>query len=251
MKVVIKHGGSVLDVGSSAAMLEAVANLRSAAVLVHGGGPLIDAALARSGIRSSFVDGVRITPPSAMPIVEAVLTEVNGELARALRRAGQPAIGVSGVSSALFSCRRAYGPGGKDLGSVGVVTSVNVPRLESWLHRGLVPVVAPVGAFEDGSPCNVNADEVASAIAGALGAQLVMVTDVPGVIIGGNLCAVVDEEQLERSIASGSITGGMIQKTRACVRALRAGAPSASIVDSLDDLLLGGTKVTATAAGVS
>lgn len=243
MNAVVKHGGSAVDTEHTLAVARAIAGHLGAVVLVHGGGPRISARLEAAGIATDFVDGVRRTPAAAMPIVEAALLEINRELVGSLREAGQPALGADGRDGTLFTCVAASAPDGASLGCVGVVHHVAAARIRAWWDRGLVPVVAPLGVLPGGAVCNVNADGLAAAIAAALQARVVMITDVSGVLVDGQPQVALTERELERHIAGGRITGGMIAKARACASALRAGASEASIVGAGEDIWSGGTAI--------
>jgi acetylglutamate kinase len=251
VNVVLKCGGSILvtgaNGGSDGMVLDAVARYGGRVALVHGGGPHISDALAAARVDSTFVGGLRVTSPAAMPVVERVLLEVNHAVVASLRVRGRKAIGADGREGKLFACERTRGPAGENLDRVGRVVSVNVSQIDWWWRCGLVPVIAPLGLLDDGFRCNINADDVAGALAGALGVPAVFVTDVPGVILDARLHASLGLDEVERAVRDGHISGGMIPKVFACVRAVRCGAPYASIVPAGKDVLRGGgTRIFAT-----
>src|SRR6266516_2351175 len=175
-------------------------------------------------------DGRRGTSPAIAEVVEMVLAgPVNRMLVAALRRAGLDAIGLSGVDGGLLTAQRA--PGG--LGHVGDVVAVRVSLLHSLLLAGLTPVIAPMApAAEGGLPLNVNADDAAAAVAGALhAAELLFVSDVPGVRVDGAVQPAVAAGEIETLIELGAATDGMAAKLRAAAAAIRAGAHAVRIGD--------------------
>lgn len=199
-------------------------------VVVHGGGPSINAELELHGIGWSFIEGQRITPPAAMDIVEMVLCgSVNPRLVRALGASGARAVGLSGADAGLLRCS----PVSDVLGQVGRIERVDTCWLWQLLRLDVVPVIAPTGVGEDGASFNINADWAAAAIAGALGAaKLLFVTDQDGILDAGK--AVVPElcpVELEELIAQGAIQGGMLAKTRALLHALRSGVDEIQVVN--------------------
>ncbi|MCS6882616.1 MAG: acetylglutamate kinase [Oscillochloridaceae bacterium] len=242
---VVKIGGNELD---DPAFLEglsaAVAAFNGPLVLVHGGGKEISAALDRAGLPVQFIEGLRVTSPEAMEIMQAVVCgTINKRLVAALVARGVRAAGLSGIDLGLLRCAP-YRPGGADLGRVGVVTGVDVAAIRAMLALGWLPVFAPVAMGEaDGLSYNINADMVAQAIAGALGdTELVFVSNVPGVILDGGIAAWLDAAAVEAAIGSGAISGGMIPKVRAALDALGAGAVAARITN-LAGFAAGGTRI--------
>ncbi|MFQ3663183.1 MAG: acetylglutamate kinase [Chloroflexaceae bacterium] len=242
---VVKVGGNELD---EPAFLEglsvAVAGFAGPLVLVHGGGKEISAALDRAGLPVQFVEGLRVTSPEAMAIMQAVVCgTINKRLVAHLVARGARAAGLSGIDLGLLRCVP-YRPGGADLGRVGVITSVDVAAIRALLDLGWLPVFAPVAiGASDGLSYNINADMVAQAIAGALGdTELVFVSNVPGVILDGQIAARLDAATVEAAIASGTISGGMIPKVRAALEALAAGAVAARITN-LAGFASGGTRI--------
>jgi acetylglutamate kinase len=260
--IVVKLGGAALHAGGSDHVLADVALLRllgARPVLVHGGGPEISEAQRRAGIEPRFAHGLRVTDERSMAIVKAVLTEkVGPALAAELERLGATAIALSGEDGPTLLVLRHHEPGGEDLGFVGDVVRVDPTRIEAVLDEGGIPVVATVGRGGDGHAYNVNADAAAAELALALDATaLVLLTDVPGVRGGdGHLIEELPVARARALVASGAVSGGMIPKIEAAVRALEA----TSGVDILDgrvphslllDLLGGrpaGTRVVRTPA---
>src|SRR5918912_166866 len=238
--LVIKLGGATFD-GPGAPLEEVAALVRAGmrVVLVHGGGPLITQWLERRGVPTQFQDGVRVTDEPALEVATMVLRGlVNTGVVAGLARHGVSAMGLSGADGGLLRARRR-----PELGLVGEVEQVDAGELQLLLDRGVVPVIAPLGLDAEGSLLNINADMAAAAIAAALGADAALfLTDVPGVCdVNGVAMPHLDRAEVERLIAGGVISGGMIPKVRACLDALR-GARLAAVLDgrtpgALADLL--------------
>jgi acetylglutamate kinase len=234
--VVVKLGGETLaeqhDTLTGVAEVARTHDL----VLVHGGGRRLTDWLARLGVESRFEAGRRVTDEAALEVALAVLAGVvNAELVAALQRLGIGAVGLTGIDAGLLATERVAG-----LGRVGRVTAAR-PDLIALLHgAGLVPVVAPVALDEDGTICNVNADEVAAGLAAALAARLVLLTDTPGVLDrDGRTIAALDEPVAEGLITDGVIAGGMIPKVRGALAAIHAGVPEVVIADGRGPAALG------------
>jgi len=232
--LVIKYGGHAMESDElKDAFAQDVALLKYVGmhpVVVHGGGPQIDAAVRQAGIEPRFERGMRITDAATMEIVEQVLAgRISGEIVGLLNRHGARAVGLSGKDGELVVARKRGGP--IDLGLVGEVVGVN-PQVIEALH-GFVPVIAPTAADEDGQTFNINADVVAGKIAEALRAEkLILLTDVEGVKgANGTLVSSLSAEEAHELIASGTIAGGMIPKIECCVEALRAGVRQAHVID--------------------
>lgn len=245
---VLKVGGNELDEPDFLeGLCTAIARLTGPLVLVHGGGKEISAALDRAGLPVQFVQGLRVTSPEAMVIMQAVVCgTINQRIVAHLVTRGVRAIGLSGIDLGLLRCAP-YRPGGVDLGRVGVITKVDRHTIRGMLDMGWLPVFAPVALGEaDGLSYNINADMVAQAIAGALGeTELVFVSNVPGVILNGQVVERLDAATAEQAIGDGAISGGMVPKVRAALEALAAGASAARITD-LAGLMHGGTQIVKT-----
>src|SRR5918911_468880 len=238
--LVIKLGGATFD-GAGAPLGEGAALVRAGmrVVLVHGGGPLITQWLERLGVQTQFQDGVRVTDEPALDVATMVLRGlVNTGVVAGLARHGVSAMGLSGADGGLLRARRR-----PELGLVGEVEKVDAAELQLLLDRGVVPVIAPLGLDAEGTLLNINADMAAATVAAALGADAALfLTDVPGVCDADGVARPhLDRAEVERLIAGGVISGGMIPKVRACLDALR-GARLAAILDgrtpgALADLL--------------
>lgn len=243
--VVLKIGGNQIDEPAFlTALAETVAGLRARPVIVHGGGKEIGQLHMDLGIPFHVVAGLRVTSDATLRVAEMVLSGlVNKRLVASLVNAGVPAIGLSGVDLGILRVEKLEHPGG-DLGWVGHVVEVNVAGLGRLLADGLTPILSPISLGRDGHTYNVNADHAAEAVACALQATaLVLVSNVPGVLLDGELIAQLSAARAEELIATGAITGGMIPKVQAALDAVTAGVPEARIVD-LEGLKSGrGTKV--------
>jgi acetylglutamate kinase len=242
---IVKVSGHELDDEPFVASLGgALAALKRPTVLVHGGGKELSAAFERYGASFSFVDGMRVTGAEHMPIVEMVLSgAINKRLVAALLRAGVDAIGLSGVDLGLARALP-HQPGGRDLGRVGEIVAVRAEALRVLLAQGWTPVISPVSLGRDDTlPYNVNADMMAQALARALGAQeLTFVSNVPGVLVAGELAPQLTAALIEALIAEGTISGGMVPKVRAALDALAHGVGAARICN-LGGLAGGGTRI--------
>lgn len=226
--VVVKLGGTTLA-EQAATLAEVVERSRAdRLVLVHGGGKRLTAWLTRMGVESRFEGGLRVTDDAALEVALGVLRGVvNAELVAALRSAGADAVGWSGVDGGTLTGSRVAG-----LGRVVSVDSVRTGPLDALLAAGLLPVVAPAALDAHGVICNVNADDAAAALAGALGARLVLLTDTDGVWgADGRRIPTLTVAESDRLIADGVIAGGMVPKVRCAERAMRGGAVQAVIAD--------------------
>lgn len=229
---VIKLGGKSVETESGRAQLaQRIAALRSAGwklVIVHGGGAQVTAALAASGIEARFVNGLRVTDEKVLEVGEPVFAHIGKLIAHALSVAGAPAVALTGRDARLL--RGVV----KDpqLGRVGTVTSVDADLLRHLVFNGVTPVVGPIAVDAHGA-LNVNADEVASAIAKAVHAQdLLLLTDVPNVRDAqGKPIATLTPAQAQALISSGAATGGMIPKINGALEALRSGVARVRVLD--------------------
>ena len=245
--VVVKYGGHAMgeehlarQFGNDIALLKQVG---INPVVVHGGGPQINAMLKRLAIQSTFVDGLRVTDAAMVEVVEMVLAgTVNKYVAGLITRAGALAVGICGKDGKLIRARKLSrtqrDPDSNierelDLGFVGEPEHVDVRVIHALTGGGLVPVIAPVGVGEDGQTYNINADAVAAAVAGALHAtRLLMLTDVPGVLDADKrLIEELSIASAEEAIRNGTITGGMIPKVENCIEAVHQGVKGAVILD--------------------
>ncbi len=243
MLIVLKYGGNAMAApGAPDPLLDDVAAQVATGhrvVLVHGGGPQIDAALAERQLTPPRVDGLRVTDAATLAVTEHVLcATVNKAIVRALLRRGVAAAGISGEDGGLLTARAIAPRGGTDFGFVGEIVAVRPTVLEGLLDAHLVPVVAPLGVSEDASTAlNVNADTAAGAIAGALGADAyVVVTNVERVrrVAGDPSTGIarLGASEARAFLADGTFDGGMRPKMESALDALGHGARSAIICGS-------------------
>ena len=245
--LVIKYGGHAMGEDDLARMFGAdIALLKQVGVnpiVVHGGGPQINAMLKRLAIQSTFIDGLRVTDEAMVEVVEMVLAgTVNKHVAGLINQAGALAVGICGKDGGMIRARKLRrtrkDPGSNieqalDLGFVGEPEHVDVRLIHALTGAGLIPVIAPVGVGADGQTYNINADTVAGAIAAAVKARrLLLLTDVPGVLDkNGQLIKELKVSDIRALIAEGTITGGMIPKVETCIYALEKGVEGVVILD--------------------
>jgi acetylglutamate kinase len=236
--LVIKYGGAAMedrtlreDFARDVVLLKYV-GLNP--IVVHGGGPEITDYMDRLGLTVEFVDGLRVSNPATVEVAKMVLIgKVNKDIVLRLGRHGQRAVGLSGDDGLLFRVARQTAPGGQDIGFVGRIENVDVDVI-NHVAEDYIPVVASVGADRDGVSHNVNADEAAGAVAGAMGAyKLMFLTDVEGWLRDPDDAASVVSEASAADVgaALSSVSGGMRPKLQACVDAIDAGVTFAHIVD--------------------
>src|SRR5580658_6080151 len=245
--VVVKYGGHAMgeehlarDFARDIVLLEQTA---INPVVVHGGGPQIEAMLKQLGVQSHYEAGLRITDARTLEIVEMVLAgSINKHMVGYINEAGGKAIGLCGKDGNMVIARKltrtVVDPDSHienviDLGFVGEPEKVDTTVLDQVLGRQLIPVLAPVAAAANGGTFNVNADTFAGAIAGALNAKrLLLLTDVPGVLDKSkNLIKELTVDDVRRLIADGTISGGMIPKVETCIDALERGVEGVVILD--------------------
>ena len=238
--VVVKYGGNALSGTEHADPLDVFAQdivmLRAVGirpVVVHGGGPQINAMLDRLGVKSEFRDGRRVTDEATMQVVRMVLTgEVNPSIVSAISSRGGRAVGLSGADDGMVSVVQ------RDpaFGFVGDVTGVRTAVLEQLLDDGCIPVIATIGVDASGQTFNINADSVAASVAGALGAaKLLYLTDIEGLRRDVNdaesLISKLTATELGALLGDGTIAGGMIPKAESCLEAVALGVPAVHILD--------------------
>ena len=240
--VVVKYGGNaMLNEDLKKAVMEDIVLLSTIGihvVLVHGGGPEINAMLERVGKESKFINGLRYTDAETMEIVQMVLTgKLNKDIVGILLQEGGKAVGLSGVDSGLLRAKK-IDKDGADLGFVGEVTEVNPEIVQSLLDQGFIPVISTVALGEQGdeSRYNINADTAAAKIAIALKAEkFVQLTNVPGVLRKvedpSSLIKRIDRVAIPSMMATGIISSGMIPKIECCLAALNGGVPRTHIID--------------------
>jgi acetylglutamate kinase len=243
---VIKYGGNAMtDEELKASFAQDVVLLKYVGinpVVVHGGGPQIDEALDRMGIKSRFVRGMRITDQETLDIVEMVLVgKVNKEIVTLINQHGGMAVGLSGKDGGLILARKmnvTVAENGEpreiiDIGMVGEIVGINPLVIDSLDENKFIPVIAPVGVGRGGETYNINADLVAGEVAEALHAEkLILMTDVAGVKDKkGDLLGTLKVNQARKMIEEGVIASGMIPKVECCMEALKGGVEKTHIID--------------------
>lgn len=236
--IVIKFGGSSLHNSETRnVILQDMVFMRYAGmkpVLVHGGGPNISKRLEEEKIETSFIDGLRVTCERSMGVVDSVLMEINKELVDEICSLGGEAFGLSGKENNIVQAVKREGP---DLGYVGKVEAIDTTILKRLVDTNIIPVISPIGKGRDNKLYNINADEAASNLAIALGAEkFVVLTNVRGVMKDKNdsesLFHSLTLETADHLIATGVIAGGMLPKVKSCLHALKGGVKKSHIVDA-------------------
>ena len=235
--IVVKFGGNAMvDPDLSRTFAEDIVLLRSVGlkpVVVHGGGPQIGEMLDKLGKTTEFRDGLRVTDGETLDVARMVLVgKVGRDIVGSINTHGAYAVGMSGEDGGLIQAE-VRDP---ELGFVGDVVAVNPGILERLLAEDLIPVISSIGSDSDGQAYNINADTVAGAVAGALGAEkAIYLTDVPGLLTNiedpTSLVAKATIADLDGFVADGTISGGMLPKIGACIEAVKAGANSAHMLD--------------------
>ena len=246
--VVIKYGGNaMINEELKEKVMQDVALMKYVGiqpVIVHGGGPEITGFLGKVGKETEFISGLRVTDEETVEIAEMVLDgKINSDIVTLLNRRGVSAVGLSGKDANLIRAQKKLatvyeGEESRkvDIGYVGQVEKVDTRLLQDLIAHDYIPVIAPIGVGADGESYNINADHVAAEIAGALGAEkLLLLTDVEGVYKDyedkSSFISTLTAAEARRYIEDGTLTGGMIPKVEACLRALEAGAHKAHIID--------------------
>ena len=245
--VVVKYGGSVMgDPELQESFARDVVLMKLVGInpiVVHGGGPQIGELLEKLGIKSEFVDGMRITDSATMDVVEMVLgASVNKEIVSAINRNGGKAIGVTGKDGQMIRARKLsvtrdspdlHAPEIIDIGHVGEVEQIDIEVLDMIQGSNFIPVIAPIGVGKDGSSYNINADLVAGKLAEVLQAEkLMLLTNVAGLLDNdGEILTGLSTTQVDELIGDGTIQGGMLPKIRCALEAVKGGVSSAHIID--------------------
>ena len=242
--IVVKFGGNAMvDAALQADFARDVVLLKLVGmdpVVVHGGGPQIEQLLKQLGIRSEFVQGMRVTDAATMDVVEMVLGgAVNKDIVTLINQAGGRAVGLTGQDGAFIRARKLLMPSREkpnellDIGQVGEIESIDPGVIDSLEQGGFIPVVAPIGVGADGLSYNINADLVAGRLAEVLHAEkLVLLTNTPGVLDEqGKLVTGITPREIDAMLASGTLSGGMLPKIASALDAARAGVRSVHIID--------------------
>lgn len=238
--VVIKYGGSALiNPEIKDTLIKDIALMKLVGmhtVVVHGGGPDINAFLKRMDIKSEFINGLRVTDEETMQVVEMVLSgKLNKSIVTELEMQGVKSVGISGKDGGMLKTSKLM-KDGIDYGCVGEVEEVDTSLIASLIENEFIPVIAPIGKDEGGRTYNINADYAAVSIAGALKAEkLVFLTDVEGVMRDihdpDSIMSVIKADKVQKYIDDGTISGGMIPKVECCLAGVNAGVRNVHILD--------------------
>lgn len=235
--VVVKYGGNAMvNEQLKQQVMEDIALLwliGVKVVLVHGGGPEINELMNKLGKKAEFVDGLRVTDKETVDIVQMVLAgKVNKTLVNLIEMKGGKAMGISGMDGRLIESKI------KDerLGYVGEITKIHINPVLDLLEKGYIPVISTVGCDREGNAYNINGDTAAAHIAGALGAErLIMMTDIAGILLDKDdpdtLIAQLSVSEAKKLYSNGVISGGMIPKVDCCIEALEHGVKNVIIMD--------------------
>ena len=235
--VVVKYGGNaMINEDLKQQVMEDIVLLRLVGVkvvLVHGGGPEISELMNRLGKKAEFVDGLRVTDRETVDIVQMVLAgKINKTLVNLLEKKGGTAVGISGMDGRLIEAKM------KDpkLGYVGDITQINIAPVLDLLEKGYIPVISTIGCDREGNAYNINGDTAAAHIAGALGAErLLLMTDIAGILRDkddpSTLIPEVKSSDARKLFDDGTISGGMIPKVECCLEAIRKGVKNVIIMD--------------------
>ena len=238
-KIIVKYGGSaMLDEELKHNVIKDVALLKLIGmkpIIVHGGGKEISKWIRLLGKEPEFVNGLRVTDEETMEVAEMVLNKVNKSLVAMMGKQGINAVGLSGRDGKMLQVEKKFSDG-KDIGYVGQVTKVNTDLLERLIEDDYVPVIAPVGLGKEWKAYNINADDVACAVAKAIHAEkLVFLTDIEGVYIDpedkDTLISEMNLQVAKQLIADGVVGGGMIPKLTNCIEAVESGVGRVHILD--------------------
>ncbi|MCI5501038.1 MAG: acetylglutamate kinase, partial [Lachnospiraceae bacterium] len=241
--VVVKYGGSaMLDKKLEESVIKDVALLKLVGmkpIIVHGGGKEISKWIDKVGKETKFVDGFRVTDKDTMEIAEMVLNKLNKNLVQMVEKLGVKAIGICGKDGGMLKVDKKM-PNGNDIGYVGDVKNVDTDIINTLLENDFIPIIAPIGMDDKGDTYNINADDAACAIAGAIRAEkLAFLTDVEGVCMNpddpGSLISVLDVYEANKLIEGGVISGGMLPKVNNCINAVNAGVNRVHILDGRRD----------------
>lgn len=238
-KVVVKYGGSAMvDEDLQRNVIKDVALLKLVGmqpIIVHGGGKEISKWINKVGKETKFIEGLRETDSETMEIAEMVLGKVNKGLVQMVEQLGVKAVGISGKDGATLKVEKKF-VNGQDIGFVGNITHVNTELIDTLIANDFIPIISPIGLDENFDTYNINADDVACAVATAIGAEkLAFLTDIEGVCTDPTdtktLISVLTLDEAEVLIDNGIIGGGMLPKIKNCVDAVRNGVSRVHILD--------------------
>ena len=241
--IVIKYGGNAMtDESLQRNFAHDVVLLKLVGmnpVVVHGGGPQIEEMLKKLDIKSSFIQGMRVTDAATLDVVEMVLSALNKDIVTLINQAGGKAVGLTGQDGAFMRARKLMLPDQNkpeemlDIGLVGEISAIDPSVIDTLEAGGFIPVMAPIGVGEDGVTFNINADLVAGKMAEVLHAEkLVLLTNTPGVLDkNGQLLTGLTPKGIDDLVAEGTLSGGMLPKIASALDAARSGVKSVHIID--------------------
>ncbi len=245
--IVVKYGGNAMtDLALQKSFAHDVVLLKLVGmnpVVVHGGGPQIEQMLKKLDIKSEFIQGMRVTDEATLDVVEMVLSALNKDIVTLINQAGGKAVGLTGQDGTFIRAKKMLLPDQHkpelmlDIGKVGEIASIDPAVIDTLESGGFIPVVAPIGVGSEGETYNINADLVAGKLAEVLKAEkLVLLTNTPGVLDkSGKLLTGLTPQGIDKLVADGTLSGGMLPKIASALDAARSGVKSVHIIDGRVD----------------
>ena len=245
--IVVKYGGNAMtDLALQKSFAHDVVLLKLVGmnpVVVHGGGPQIEQMLRKLDIKSEFIQGMRVTDEATLDVVEMVLSALNKDIVTLINQAGGKAVGLTGQDGTFIRAKKMLLPHQHkpelmlDIGKVGEIASIDPAVIDTLESGGFIPVVAPIGVGTEGETYNINADLVAGKLAEVLKAEkLVLLTNTPGVLDkSGKLLTGLTPQGIDKLVADGTLSGGMLPKIASALDAARSGVKSVHIIDGRVD----------------
>ena len=245
--IVVKYGGNaMIDLALQKSFAHDVVLLKLVGmnpVVVHGGGPQIEQMLKKLDIKSEFIQGMRVTDEATLDVVEMVLSALNKDIVTLINQAGGKAVGLTGQDGTFIRAKKMLLPDQHkpelmlDIGKVGEIASIDPAVIDTLESGGFIPVVAPIGVGSEGETYNINADLVAGKLAEVLKAEkLVLLTNTPGVLDkSGKLLTGLTPQGIDKLVADGTLSGGMLPKIASALDAARSGVKSVHIIDGRVD----------------
>ena len=245
--IVVKYGGNAMtDLALQKSFAHDVVLLKLVGmnpVVVHGGGPQIEQMLRKLDIKSEFIQGMRVTDEATLDVVEMVLSALNKDIVTLINQAGGKAVGLTGQDGTFIRAKKMLLPDQHkpelmlDIGKVGEIASIDPAVIDTLESGGFIPVVAPIGVGTEGETYNINADLVAGKLAEVLKAEkLVLLTNTPGVLDkSGKLLTGLTPQVIDKLVADGTLSGGMLPKIASALDAARSGVKSVHIIDGRVD----------------
>ena len=245
--IVVKYGGNAMtDLALQKSFAHDVVLLKLVGmnpVVVHGGGPQIEQMLKKLDIKSEFIQGMRVTDEATLDVVEMILSALNKDIVTLINQAGGKAVGLTGQDGTFIRAKKMLLPDQHkpelmlDIGKVGEIASIDPAVIDTLESGGFIPVVAPIGVGSEGETYNINADLVAGKLAEVLKAEkLVLLTNTPGVLDkSGKLLTGLTPQGIDKLVADGTLSGGMLPKIASALDAARSGVKSVHIIDGRVD----------------